>query len=271
MKKLLVLTLSVFLIGISCKDTSDSKTTAAIPAPEEEPLDWPSIQKIYNERISERTNPLPLKQIIEKDKLNPVDEAPKDTAFFVFRSQVLEAVQKKDLFSFIDLCATTIKVTVGESEGGPASLIEHWGLDSPAKVANSAIWKHLKEVLSLGGVFNTAKSSFYAPYTYATFPDGYEEHYGVITGSGVRMRSAANLNSSIVKKLSYDIVEVLEVLNDQTETIGGETHPWVHIKLLDGKTEGYAYGKYLRRPIDYRLGFEKKGKTWKIAFFVAEG
>ena len=83
------------------------------------------------------------------------------------------------------------------------------------------------------------------------------------------MRSEPSLNARILKSLSYNIVKVLQVVNDKQETIGGETHPWVKIQLPESALEGFVYGKYLRSPIDYRIGFEKNGRNWQISFFVA--
>lgn len=229
-----------------------------------------SLKEVFEAKVQAKENSLPLRYVSESGKVNPVDEAPLDTAFFVFRESLIENVQNKDLISFLSKANENMKVSFGDPLEGPAGFVELWGLDSPAKIAASEVWKHLKTVLQLGGQFSADKKMFTAPYVYSAFPDQYDAfEHGAIVGTGVRMRTHPSLNSKIVKSLSYDIVKVVEVVHDKLETIGGETHPWVKVQIPDTEITGFIYGKYLRSPIDYRIGFEQVGTEWQISFFVA--
>ena len=56
-------------------------------------LNMDSIRRVYTELIQLRLEALPLKQVAEKGKLNPVDEAPADTLFFVFRENLRQLIK----------------------------------------------------------------------------------------------------------------------------------------------------------------------------------
>lgn len=229
-----------------------------------------SLKKVFEAKIEAREELLPLKYVSENGKVNPVDEAALDTAFFVFRESLIENVKNKDLINFLSKAKESMKVSFGDPLEGPAGFVELWGLDSPSKIAASEVWGHLETILHLGGQFSSDKKMFMAPYVYSAFPDQYDAfEHGAIVGTGVRMRTHPSLNSKIVKSLSYDIVKIVEVVHDKLETIGGETHPWVKVQLPDTDITGFVYGKYLRSPIDYRIGFEQVGTEWQISFFVA--
>jgi hypothetical protein len=74
----------------------------------------------------------------------------------------------------------------------------------------------------------------------------------------------------MVKRLSFDILEVLGE-TASFETIGGEEYPWIQVKTADAK-EGYVWGKYIGRPIDFRAGFSKQANgAWLMHFFCSRG
>ena len=54
-----------------------------------------------------------------------------------------------------------------------------------------------------------------------------------------------------------------------TDVIGGEEHPWVKVKTLDGK-EGFVYGKFYATPLGQRLIFRQtEAGEWKLSSMVA--
>ena len=120
-----------------------------------------------------------------------------------------------------------------------------------------------------GGTFDQNGQTFIAPYTFSTFPDDYDSfEYGAITGSGVRFRKEPGLNTETIKNISYNIIKIIGT-SEKTETIQGETHPWMEVELLDG-TKGYVWGKFVEVPIDFRAGFERQADgSWKMTFFLA--
>jgi len=231
-------------------------------------LTAPALQSAYQKYQNQRTDTLPTYQVQEAGKLYPVDQAPRDTAFFVLREQLREAVRKRDIFPIMEALHPEIKVSFG-SEHGPEGFIEIWGLQSEEQTAQSGLWKVLGRVLDGGGVFQNGGKTFIAPYVFATWPDSEDAFDRVaITGAGVRVRSQPNLQSRIITSLSYNIVEFVQ-RTDQELTIDGETHNWMKIKTPDGQ-EGFAWGKYVTSPIGFRAGFERQSDgQWLMTFFLA--
>ena len=267
----------LFVGGLLYFSGCQSKSNEAAPPtnPQESPetttittSDQDSLSDRYAELLAGKKNKLPDARRPEKGKVNPVDEGLRDSSFFLYRESLIEAIDKKDVISLLEMLDENIKATFGAPAGLP-TFIDVWQLGDPEKSKSSTLWPQLKEVLENGGTFSSDGKFFTAPYIFSMFPDEYDAFdHGVISGSGVRIRSEASLNSQRVKSISYEVVEVLSRTSEKSETIGGETHPWIHIKTLDGQ-EGYVFGKYFRSPLEFRAGFEKKKGKWKMTFFVA--
>jgi hypothetical protein len=249
-----------------CGASADEKANTEAEQAMVKPVHRDSLRLLYKQFYEALEPAHPADQTIEKGKLYPVDEAIKDTLFFVFREQLKKTIAARDVFGLLDVIDKNIKVSFGGEEGTSA-FVSTWQLDSK-QPDTLEIWNLLEATLEGGGVFKNNGQAFYAPYVFATWPDDYEpfDHAAVI-GSGVRMRSTPSLNSKIVKSVSYDIVTVLK--EEGIQEIGGERHPWILIEHLDG-TQGYVYGKYLQYPVGYRTGFEYQPSTgWHMVFFIA--
>jgi hypothetical protein len=265
MRIILLSSLFLFLVACAKKDrntANNSKDTSPSA------LSASALQSAYQQYRNQRTDTMPAHQVQEAGKLYPVDQAPRDTAFFVLREQLREAVQQRNIFPVMEALHPEVKVGFG-SEHGPEGFIEIWGLQSEEQTAQSNLWTVLGRVLDGGGVFQDGGKTFIAPYVFATWPDA-EDAFdrAAITGAGVRVRSQPNLQSRIITSLSYDIVEFVQ-RTDQELTIDGETHSWMKIKIPDGQ-EGFVWGKYVASPIGYRAGFERQPDgQWLMTFFLA--
>ncbi len=266
MKKIIT-TMLIGLLIVACgqqdskgEEIGSEEVTAAI--------NMDSIRRVYNELMKLRLDPLPLKQVPEKGKLNPVDEAPKDTLFFVFRENLRQILQEKNVFGLLEAVDEQIKNGFGDNNGF-AEFVSLWGLDKPDEAGNSEVWQVLGDVLELGGSFSDQGRFFTANYVSSDWPSDYEPfEYGAIIGSGVRFRSAPTLQSQTIASISYNIVKVIEY-SDKKETVGGESHPWIKVKLLDER-EGFVYGKFLGSPVAYRAGFEQKPNgQWQMSFLLS--
>ena len=265
MRKLLFMTC---LLAVSCnqstqQETPNQNTTA------QKSIDLDSIQTIYNQLIEDFTPKFPNQQTFEKGKLYPVDQSILDPTFFVFLNDLRKAVQQKSLFGLLDKVDKNIQTNANEVSGF-AQFIEMWNLEDEQKALQSKIWSKMEFVLDNGGVFNSGKTVYTAPYYYATFPsDTNFENGAAITGEGVRMRSQPTLNSSIVEVLSYDLVEIIDE-SGPSQTIGGATFPWVKVRFQ--KKEGYIFGKFIGKKKDYSLKYKKRPNgDWKIVAFIANG
>lgn len=232
------------------------------------PLDQDSLRRLYEQKIKQKTDLLSPRKIIEAGKLYPVDEGLLDTSFFLFREDLLDAVARKDVLFIVRILDVNVKSNFGDGEGIPG-FVRMWQLDTEAKAKESQLWEILKSILEQGGAFDKEKQHFTAPYIYSTFPDKYDVlRYGAINGRSVRFRESPSLESKTIKNITYDIVEIISV-TEHTEVIDGETHPWVQVKLLDGK-EGYVYGKFISRPSDFRASFQRRPfDRWKMVYLAA--
>lgn len=265
MRSLLLITIIIISL-FSCKKTPETEKTYT-EGLELQPsqLSQDSMRVLYLERIKKQEAPFPTQQILEKDKLYPVDEAPLDTSFFVFREQLKDAVQKKDIFFLLDKIDENI--IIGEQLQGLSSFAQHWELTSEAAMLESSLWEVLDQLLHSGGVFNEFGNQFLAPYYFATYPE--EERSaqaGLILGAGVRMRSAPELNSKILKNLTHDRVQIMETTAEQT-TINEESFPWVKLRTKD-QTEGYVWGKFVGQPLQAQLVFKKTNRGWKVVRLI---
>jgi len=195
-------------------------------------------------------------------KLYPVDEGAKDASFRAFRNRLIGAVKERSTPFILTTLHPKIRLSFG-GHSGVKDFLEMWKPDSP----DSALWNELSAILSLGGTFSTSdgKRVFWAPYTFSTFPDdldGYE--YASIVGENVRVRSQPNTSAGIVTNLSYDIVKATFFSTDNNRDGAAG---WVKVVVPDGRS-GYVASRYIRSPIDYRLGFERIRGKWLITAFI---
>ena len=79
------------------------------------------------------------------------------------------------------------------------------------------------------------------------------------------MRSKADMNSSVVASLSYNVVEIV---NSVKANKNAEKVSWYEVKTLGGK-RGFVKAEFVRSPIDYRAGFEKQNGKWVMTAFIA--
>ncbi|MFB3920601.1 MAG: SH3 domain-containing protein [Terriglobia bacterium] len=197
-------------------------------------------------------------------KVLPVDEAAQDPSFLAFRQGLVAAARKHDLQYILTILDPQIVNSFGGSEGieGFKAI---WEVDKP----QTKLWDTLILVLTLGGSLNVSdqETSFWAPYVYSRWPnevDAFE--YGAIIGTNVRVRARPDPVAPVVATLSYDIVKFA----DQSWLPAGEAgeNSWVKIITPAGH-EGFVSSRFVRSPIDYRIGFLKKNGKWTITYFVA--
>jgi hypothetical protein len=197
-------------------------------------------------------------------KLHPIDEGAKDASFKAFRDRLIEAVQQRNTRFVLTSLHPKIRLSFG-GDYGKKDFLKIWKPDSP----DSRLWQEFSTILSLGGTFSTSegKRMFWAPYTFSTFPDDLDAfEHAAIVGENVRVRSQPNETASIVTSLSYDIVKATFPNSDNLDK--GDVPGWVKVVDPDGR-DGYVASKYIRSPIDYRMGFERSRGKWLITAFIA--
>jgi hypothetical protein len=204
-------------------------------------------------------------------KLLPVDEAPNDPSFLVFRKELITAIERKDLQFVQSILDPGIRNTFGD-DGGVKEFFEIWKPEQP----DSPLWTGLKIILSMGGTFEEyeGKRSFCAPYVFSAWerieknlPDADSAFtHAAIVGENVELRRSPDAAAEVVATLAYDVVKV-----DYEKSIrerNKETFAWVKLTTLDGK-DGYVLAQHVRSPIDYRACFEKSGDRWRMTALIA--
>ncbi len=194
--------------------------------------------------------------------MRPVDEASKDRSFVAFRTRLIAAVERRDSAFVLSIVDPRIKNGFG-GDDGIAAFKRGWKL--PGK--SSRFWKEFLTVIKHGGAFDDGGRMFVAPYTFTAWPadiDAFEHH--VVFGSDVNLRRRPDPMSEVIAKLSYNIITIE---SEMLAKSGRSEYPgWFHVKTLGG-LRGFVKQDYVRSPIDYRAGFEKKRGVWKMTFFLA--
>jgi len=196
------------------------------------------------------------------------DDAPKDATLFAFRNNLLKAVQARDVKAVLNVLDPTVLSGFDGEEGIDAFKLR-WKLNE--KPEASVLWKELGEALRLGGRINKGQNETYfiAPYSYYALPEEYDPiNHGLVVGEGVNVRAKPEENAEVVQKVGRIIVLLHHEEKPKVATIGNETFPWRKVGLPDGRS-GYVWGKYVRGPNDYRVGFSNRSGQWKMIYFVA--
>jgi len=205
--------------------------------------------------------------------IKPVDEAAKDPSLMEFRSKLIDAAERKDMKYVISVMDPKIKLSFGGHEG-IADFKQIWQPD----IEGSLFWNELLAVLKNGGVFGKdtedGNKTFYAPYTFTSFPD-YPEldifRDGAIIGKDVNLRAKPSLNAKVIGSLSYNVVMIDHqgsVMKKKTPGIDMETYEWYKVETLGGK-KGFVHADHVRGHVDHRIGLEKQNGKWKITMFIA--
>lgn len=186
--------------------------------------------------------------------LLPVDEAAADQNFGAFRTQLLQAVDRKDKAFILSIVSANILNSFG-GDGGIAEFEQDWRLDQE----DSLFWKEFGTVLRMGGGFE-GPDSFTAPYVSSHWPQHLDAFQNVaITGRDVSVRAAPSAEAAVIDTASHQTVP----------TVGSyRTDDWVYIGLDDGRA-GYVHKSSVRSAIDYRARFSRRDGRWWLDVFVA--
>lgn len=199
--------------------------------------------------------------------VRPVDEGKLDPSFVTFRARLIAATERRDAAYIKKILDPEIQLSFG-GDSGLADFRRIWKIEKK----DSEFWETFLPVIKNGGTFfrnsnGRISNVFYAPYSFQAFPEDLDpfEHC-VIFGSNVKLRAAPSLKAEVKELLSYNVVKI----DDSATIMTGkpEKPEWYRITTLGGK-QGFVNAKYVRSPIAYRAGFEKKRGIWKMVTFIA--
>jgi hypothetical protein len=191
-------------------------------------------------------------------RLEPIDEAPQDQSFLMFRNEMLDAIKEKDSALLLSLISPTVEVGFGGDPNTVEEFAKVWHIDSP----DSPLWDELGAALRMGGTFATHNGQrvFCAPYVSGAWPpDADPFSYTAVIARNVRLRARPDPNAPVLGTLSYNILKVVDWTADRH---------WVKV-MTDNGTIGFVSAKFLRASIDYRAFFTQINGKWMLTAFVA--
>ncbi len=202
-------------------------------------------------------------------KLYPVDESHLDPSFLVFKTRLLEVVEKRDLDSLVSIAHAKLMLSIYDDPDVSGQERLRSFLEEMREEDRTRLWQELGDMLSLG--VSHSDPQFCAPYAYVTFPRelSYGDHL-VITGSDVPIRAKPNSTAPIIDHLSYDIVTYLWRGRGALvwDTVEGERDHWLRIQTPSGDT-GYVWGKEAWRPSDRSVCFDKTDGQWMMTSWTS--
>ena len=198
--------------------------------------------------------------------VRPVDQAKLDPSFYSFRTKLIEAAEAHDAKFILSILDPKIELSFG-GDAGIQDFKKIWEIEK----SGSKFWEEFLPVIKNGGSFfrdgQRRTNTFFAPYTFNSFPEDLDSfEHSVIFGSNVNLRERPDPASKVIATLSYNIVRME---NDENEAGAGTDMPdWYRVKTLGG-LRGYVKADFVRSPIAYRAGFEKKRGVWKMIAFIS--
>jgi len=200
-------------------------------------------------------------------KLYPVDEAPRDRSFRVFRRELIRAAQRRDRRFLISHLAPQIMVDPFAERPlrGIKAFEAEWRPQDP----QSGLWKELIQVLSLGGSFQRVGTTtgrrtryvreFVAPYVTSRWPENLDSmEYQAVIARDVRVRLRPNATAPVVDTVSYDILKVDWKASEATDW------DWIRVTTPRGQ-RGYVAGHLIRSAGESAAHFIKLEGRWVIA------
>ncbi|MGB0862135.1 MAG: SH3 domain-containing protein [Saprospiraceae bacterium] len=189
--------------------------------------------------------------------LMPIDEISQNTNLQQTVKRIKYALKTKNVDSLLYYVADDVKISFSKNE---PDFKTFWKLSNNSNASD--IWELLENLLKLGGVFYNDKK-FFIPYTFTYFPAEYNPNeFGVIISDNILMKEKPKTSSSTIGELTYEIVRIIPEKRNEKDKKN-----WVKIKRQN-ESVGYIRQAFIRRPIDYRLGFRKKNGEWKIDFLM---
>lgn len=200
--------------------------------------------------------------------VKPVDEGSQEPSFLAFRTKLVAAAERKDLKYVKSIMDPKIHLSYG-GHVGKDGFKELWKNEAE-------FWVEFLPVIKNGGRFvgegRNKMNVFAAPYLFLDMPEDLDQfEYFAVFGNNVNLREKPDPTAPVITQLSYNIVKADESVATKRKT-GPREHDWKYdwheIETLGG-IKGWMKAEFVRSPVDYRAGFEKKRGKWVMTFFLA--
>jgi hypothetical protein len=202
----------------------------------------------------------------QERRLEPVDEAARDSSWVNFRNELLNAVEARDRHYVMSILATDVRTSL-EAPRGPSEFRKQWDVDAEA----SPLWRALRSALFLGAAYvqrEKGQRELCAPYLLAKWPQDLDPFgHGAVIARGVLVKAEPSSNSATVQVLSYDIVAVADW--EIADKAAGVSQRWVKVAVKNG--EGYVPEEQIRSPIEHAACFVKSNGRWRMTGLAPGG
>lgn len=195
----------------------------------------------------------------------PVDDAAQAPSFVAFRTQLLEALRRRDAAQVLTHVDESI-YEIGGKEAFAQALSSNRGDDD--------YFRLLARVLEHGGAFTTTRGrtvgrrEFCAPYVYSNFPRPVPESLTdevdpwAVIQRDVIVRSRASDAAPAIERLSYELVKTTGAHSGHESRFSR----WYEVELAESK-RGWVAASALMNPADYHACFARIGERWLLVDF----
>lgn len=202
----------------------------------------------------------------QERRLEPVDEAARDSSWVSFRNQLLNAVDARDRNFVMSTLANDVRPGL-EAPRGPAEFRKRWEVDDE----KSALWRVLRSALFLGAAYvqrENGSRELCAPYLLAKWPKDLDPFaYGAVIAREVLVKGEPSSNAATVQVLAFDIVPVADW--EVADKAANVSQRWVKIKVKSG--EGYVPEEQIRSPVEHAACFVKSEGRWRMTGLAPAG
>ena len=192
-------------------------------------------------------------------KINPRDESKNSPELHESILKLKKAITAADTLALFQLMDSNIVSSHGGAIYGYDGVKEVW--------RNRNLWMKLKQILSLGGVFDKDGKEFRLPYCQADrfFGEWDVEWYtaGVLTTQTTLLYLTPDSSSQAIDTLEYSIVETIDYNGLEPE------NGMIQITTIDEKQKGFVKYSEFYSTSDYMLIFELQDNgKWIINSFA---
>lgn len=188
------------------------------------------------------------------ERLPPRDECAGLPGFAAFRARLDDAIRRRDVEALLALTDPDIRLDFGGG-AGREQMRADWRLGEGSQ---SPIWGELGTMLRLGCAGNADGAAM--PHMFNRFPERYDPFASALTiGTRIALRAGQSFDARVLARLDW---ETLALTGTDPEA------EWQPVRLDDGRA-GFVHRDLLRRPIDYRLIFDRVNGEWRIGALIA--
>lgn len=198
------------------------------------------------------TAPEPAAPLLKAASFPPRDECNGLPGWSAFRTQLEQAVTKRDADALAALTDPAIELDFG---GGQGIKEMRRRLDDK----DYRLWEQIAAMLPLGCAVQDKSATL--PWIYARTPETADPYTGMLVlGDAVPVYGKPDKGGPATATLNWAIVNVVDY--------SGPEQPLTKVTLPDGSA-AFAENAKLRSLIDYRLIAERKQQGWRITALIA--